>query len=250
MPTDSDSRSTAYLILARKLLQGAPGFEQCPAQTIDSLLEGAVLAHLKKAEQLVRRGDGCEHLILCVEGSLETSVATREGRRHLLAFVGPGMLVGLLPFVDKGGMAHDTVAHTPAVVLKMPFRHVASQRAVDPTLRAAFEIQLAVRSRRLYDMVAERMLHSLRERLALQLVELVGSFGLRRGQAWTITLKLPQSDLADLLGATRQSINTELRALEKVGLIHTAHAHIDVLDLPALKSECSRMVAGGGNATD
>ena len=198
---------------------------------------------MKKGELLVRRGDRCEHLILVVEGSLETSVATREGRRHLLAFAAPGMLVGLLPFIDKGGMAHDTVAHTPAVVLKMPYEHVQRQRAIDPAVRHAFEVQLALRSRRLYDMVAERMLHSLRERLALQLVELADSFGVKRADAWTITLRLPQADLADLLGATRQSINNALRELEDAGLIRTTHAHIDVLDLPALKAECSRMVA-------
>lgn len=245
MPTDLEIHAAAYRVLARKLLAAAPGFEQCPVATIDALLEGAELARLKKGELLVRRGDQCECLILLVEGSLETSVATLDGRRHLLAFVLPGMMLGFLSFIDKGGVAHDAVAHTPALVLKMPFEQVQRQRATDPMLHFAFEVQLAQRSRRLYDLVAERMLHSLRERLASQLVELVGSFGLRRGESWTITLRLPQADLADLLGATRQSINHELRELECAGLIRIAHAHIDVLDLPALKAECSNMVAAG-----
>ncbi|MDM0114793.1 Crp/Fnr family transcriptional regulator [Variovorax sp. J22R133] len=243
MPTDFES-SSAYRVLARRLLEQAPGFDQCPAPTIDALLEGAGFVRLRKNEVLLRRGDPCDALILLVEGALESSIASGKGRRHLLTFILPGMLVGILPFVDGGGVVHDTVAHVPSVVLRMPAQVVRSQRATDPMLHIAFEVQLASRSRRLYDLVAEGMLHSLRERLSQQLLELVNSFGLQRGKEWTIALRLPQSDLADLLGATRQSVNNELRDMEDCGLIRIEHSHIDVLDLAALQAECSKMLDG------
>lgn len=192
----------------------------------------------------MRRGARCDFLLLLVEGALELSIASDKGRRHLLTFSLPGMLMGLLPFIDGGGVVHDAVAHIPSVVLKMPTNVVRRQRAIDPMLHIAFEVQMAFRSRRLYDLVAEGMLHSLRERLSQQLVELVMSFGLQRGDEWTIVLRLPQSDLADLLGATRQSVNNELREMEKAGLVRIEHSRIDVLDLAALQAQCSSMLAG------
>jgi hypothetical protein len=50
-------------------------------------------------------------------------------------------------------------------------------------------------------MLTERMLLPLSQRLCGQLVQLVDAVGLCRGTEWTIALELPQSDLADLLGA-------------------------------------------------
>ncbi|MEJ8853580.1 Crp/Fnr family transcriptional regulator [Variovorax robiniae] len=243
MKTDFESRG-AYRVLARRLLERAEGFDQCTAPTIDALLEDAGIARLKKNEVLMRRGEPCDCLVMLVEGALESSIASGKGRRHLLTFILPGMLVGIIPCVDGGGVVHDTVAHIPSVVLKIPAEVVRRQRAIDPMLHIAFEVQLASRSRRLYDKVADGMLHSLRERLAQQLVEFVESFGLQRGKEWTIALRLPQSDLADLLGAARQSVNNELRGLEDGGLIRIEHSHIDVLDLGQLRAECSSMTCG------
>ncbi|MEJ8859558.1 Crp/Fnr family transcriptional regulator [Variovorax robiniae] len=180
---------------------------------------------------------------MLVQGALHASIEAETGRRHLLTFVPPGMMVGLLPCMDDGRMVHDTVARIPSVVLKMAADVVRHQRNTVPSLRVAFDVQLAWRARGLYDMVAEQMLHSLRQRLSQQLVQLVTSFGKRRGREWEIVLRLPQADLADLLGASRQSINIELRALEKMALIRIRNSHIDVLDLAALRAECGRLVA-------
>lgn len=243
MTTDTES-SNAYFVLARRLLERAPGFGQCPQSTIDSLLEVAKIERVKKGEVLMRRGDSCESLVLLVEGALESSIALGRGRRHLLTFVLPGMLVGFLPFIDGGGSVHDTIAHVPSIVLTIPASEVSRQRSIDPMLHIAFEVQIAQRLRRLYALVADGMLHSMRERLSQQLIQLVLGFGLQRGNEWEIVLRLPQSDLADLVGATRQSVNTELRGMEKAGLIRIDHSRISILDLAALQAQCSNMLVG------
>jgi len=242
LPTELEKCSASYRVLAQRLLGRAPGFDQCPKATINKLLALAELARVKKNEMVVRRGAPCEHLIMLVEGALEASIQGGSGRRHLLTFIPPGMMVGLLPCIDDGPMVHDILARIPSVVLKMPADVVRRQRAATPSLHIAFDVQLAWRTRNLYDMVAEQLLHSLRERLSQHLVQLVTSFGLRRGKKWEIALRLPQADLAELLGITRQSVNTELRELEKTEVICIRHSHIDVLDLAALRARCGRLV--------
>jgi CRP/FNR family cyclic AMP-dependent transcriptional regulator len=229
--------SNAYRTLARRLLERTRGFDRCPASTIDTLIEAGVLLRLAKGDVVARRGEQSIGLILPVEGSLEASLCSEDGRRHLLAFIHPGMMFSFLPFIDDGPMTHDAVAHMPSVVLRMPAEVVRRQRALDPTLHIAFEIQLAERSRRLQDMLAERMLLPLGRRLCRQLVALVDSFGLQRGDEWTIALQLPQADLADLLGARRQSVNLELRRIEEAGWVRVRRSHIDVLQLDALRAE-------------
>jgi CRP/FNR family transcriptional regulator, cyclic AMP receptor protein len=236
MQTDSEV-SNAYRTLARRLMERTPGFDRCPPSTIDALIESGVLMRLAKGDVLARRGDPNIGLVLPVEGSLVTSLSAPDGRRHLLAFLHPGVFFNFVPIIDDGPMAHDATAHMHSVVLKMPVEVVRRQRALDPTLHIAFEIQLAERSRRVYDMLSERMLLPLGQRLCRQLVSMVGYFGLQRGSEWTIAMELPQADLADLLGARRQSANVELRRLEDAGWIRLRRSHIDVLQLDALRAE-------------
>ena len=47
--------------------------------------------------------------------------------------------------------------------------------------------------------------------------------------------------MADLLGVARQSLNRELKLLERAGLLRLAKEQIEILDLPALQ----RLAAGG-----
>jgi CRP-like cAMP-binding protein len=233
----------SYRALGRALLARQSGFDRCPPQTLDALLADAEVQRLAAGELVAGRGRRCEHLLLVAEGALEARVVTGDGRRHLLALMLPGTLFGLLSIIDGQAQQHDAAAHVPSIVLKVPATEVRRQRSIDPALRAACEAQLTERSRRLYDALAARMLHPLGERLAGQLVQLAESVGVKREGGWTIALHLPQADLADLLGAGRQSVNLELRRLQQAGLLRVARSHIDVLDLQAMRELAPRGLA-------
>ncbi|MFO1220522.1 MAG: Crp/Fnr family transcriptional regulator [Burkholderiaceae bacterium] len=235
LPTDSRF-DRSYRQLARSLMERAPGFSQCSAALLDELVAEGLLVRLAAGETLLRRGERCDGLVMVIEGALESRLVLDTGRRHLLSFVLPGMFVGFLSVIDGGPLPHDVVAHRPAIVLRMPAATVQRLRRASLELHLAFELQLADRSRRLYDKLAESLLYPLRARLALQLVQLAESVGLRRADGWTIALRLSQADLADLLGASRQSVNTELRALQAAGLLRIAREHMECPDLDKLRA--------------
>jgi hypothetical protein len=69
----------------------------------------------------------------------------------------------------------------------------------------------------------------------------VDAFGVTRGGQAEIALRLPQSDLGQLLGVGRQRVNAELKGLEEAGLIAVARETITVLDLPALRTGACRI---------
>ena len=224
----------AYRVLARGLLLRAPGFDRCGATLIDELVASGELARLATGDAVTRRGQRCDHLVLVVEGALEARISVSDGRRHLLAFVLPGLLIGFLSVIDGGPQPHDAVAHLPTIVLKMPCDAVRRLRASAPLLHQAFEVQLAERARRLYAARAENMLFPVRERLARERGRLAASVGVQRDNRWTIGLGLSQADLADLLGAGRQAVNTQLSALQRSGLVRIGREQLDILDLAAL----------------
>ena len=226
----------AYWPLARSLLMREPGFDRCSADAIDALMECARLVSVARGATVHRYGEPLEDLVMVVDGVLEAGRQVGAGRRHLVAFTYPGMILGFLPCVDAGPIPHDTVAHVACVLMLMPVDAVRKRRQIDTSVRQAFEIQFADRIRRLYDGLAESNSVPLRQRIAKLLHTLVGSHGRKAGCEWHIELDMPQADLADLLGATRQSVNVELRELEREGLVRVARSRITVVDLDALRA--------------
>lgn len=235
LPTESRF-DHSYRTLARSLMERAPGFAQCSAALRDELVAQGRLSRLAAGEVLLQRGQRSDYFVMVIEGALEARIVLEGGRRHLLAFVLPGMFHGFLSIIDGGPQPHDVVAHLPSIVLRIPAAEVQRLRLVSQELHVAFELQMAARSRRLYDKVAETLLYPLRQRLAHELAQLAESVGLERAGRWTITLRLSQADLADLLGASRQSVNTELRALQAAGLVSIAREQIEIPDLDNLRA--------------
>jgi CRP-like cAMP-binding protein len=76
----------------------------------------------------------------------------------------------------------------------------------------------ARRIRQLFGLVEDLNTLPLRARLAKQLLHLVRSYGvpsLANGSDIRISLQLAQEELAQLLGASRQRVNQELKAMER-----------------------------------
>ena len=86
-------------------------------------------------------------------------------------------------------------------------------------------------ARRLEDMVA----FGVRERLVRVLLELGEEHGVREGNGLRIDLPLSQQDLADLVGASRQKTNLNLRKLANQGLIRAERGRITILDEESLQ---------------
>jgi CRP/FNR family transcriptional regulator, cyclic AMP receptor protein len=95
----------------------------------------------------------------------------------------------------------------------------------------------ARRIRQLYGLVEDLNTLPLRARLAKQLVHLVRSYGvpnLANASEMRISLQLAQEELAQLLGASRQRVNQELKHMERDGVIRIEPAGLVVRDRDAL----------------
>ncbi|HNW01585.1 MAG TPA: Crp/Fnr family transcriptional regulator, partial [Burkholderiaceae bacterium] len=95
----------------------------------------------------------------------------------------------------------------------------------------------ARRIRQLYGLVEDLNTLPLRARLAKQLIHLVRSYGvasLSNGQEMRISLQLAQEELAQLLGASRQRVNQELKAMEREEIIRIEPGGLVVRNRDAL----------------
>ena len=186
---------------------------------------------------IAARGDPPEVWIACAKGAVRVSSTSVSGKLITLTYVEPGIWFGDVSIFDGERRTHDCYAHGDTTILNVAradFRKILSQHA------EFYEALLRLQSRRirqLYGLVEDLNTLPLRARLAKQLNHLVRSYGtpsLSDAKAIRISLQLAQEELAQLLGASRQRVNQELKQMEREQVIRIEPGGLVVLDRDAL----------------
>jgi DNA-binding MarR family transcriptional regulator len=154
-------------------------------------------------------------------------------------------------FLDEP-RTRDAHAHgdtTLVCVSKESFRTILSNHIefYDALLRLQ-----AQRIRQIYGLVEDLNTLPLRARLAKQLMHLSRSYGLRTHddpQEIRIGLQLVQEELAQLLGASRQRVNQELKRMEREDCIRVEPSGLVVRDSDALLAIVNEGCCGHADGT-
>jgi len=186
---------------------------------------------------IAARGDPPEVWIACAKGAVRVSSTSVSGKQITLTYVEPGIWFGDVAIFDGDRRTHDCYAHGDTTILnvaKADFKKILSQHAefYDALLRLQSR-----RIRQLYGLVEDLNTLPLRARLAKQLNHLVRSYGapsLSDAKAIRISLQLAQEELAQLLGASRQRVNQELKQMEREQIIRIEPGGLLVLDREGL----------------
>lgn len=232
----SELSKAAQRALARAALAQAPAFSQCTESTLDQLVSEGLLRLFRRGETISRQGGPVDSLCVLATGSMKVSTTSATGKRHILNYLESGQLFNVVGVLDGGPGIHDAVAHEETLALLIPRASLLAAMEREQHLSMAMIRLLCLRSRVLYDYVADQTLLPLRARCARFLISLVDQFGAARPDGYFVSLKLSQEELADMLGRSRQSVNKELGAFEAEGLIKTSYSQFIILNLPMLKA--------------
>ena len=203
------------------------------------ILRSAYVKRYKDGALICARGDMPEAWMACAKGAIRVSSTSFTGRQVTLAYIEPGVWVGDMALFDGDKRTHDAYAHGETTLLcvsQADFRKILQQHVelYDALLRLQ-----AQRLRQLYGLVEDLNTLPLRARLAKQLLHLARSYGVTNlagdGEI-RISLQLAQEELAQLLGASRQRVNQELKTLEREGSIRIEPTGLVVRDHPALRA--------------
>jgi len=177
------------------------------------ILRCAYVKRYKDGELIAARGEPPEQWIACAKGAVRVSSTSVSGKLITLTYVEPGIWFGDVSIFDGDRRTHDAYAHgetTTLNVAKADFKKILSSHV------------------ELYDAML---------RLHAQLNHLVRSYGvpsLSDAKAIRISLQLAQEELAQLLGASRQRVNQELKQMEREHVIKIEPGGLTVLDREAL----------------
>lgn len=202
------------------------------------ILRCAQVRRYPDGELIATRGDPAEQWIACAKGAARVSSTSITGRQVTLTYVEPGIWFGDVAMFDGERRTHDVYAHGATTIVSVnraDFQNILGQH---PELYEALLQLHARRIRLLFGQVEDLNTLPLRARLAKQLSHLVRSYGVPcepESEEIRITLQLAQEELAQLLGASRQRVNQELKALEREGVIRIEPAGLIVRDRSALR---------------
>jgi CRP/FNR family cyclic AMP-dependent transcriptional regulator len=183
---------------------------------------------LDPGEMLFARGDPGNEIYLVVEGRIRISVLSSDGRELSFAHAVPGDVFGEIAALDGSPRSADATAIT-SVRLKTLSRS-ALLRLLSTSTTAALAIikLLCGRLRDVSEHFEAIALHPIEVRLARLLIDTLEEKQLAgAAKVTSLALGISQSELALLMGSTRQRANVALTVLEKAGAIRRSG---DVLD--------------------
>ena len=182
------------------------------------ILRCAYVRRFGNGDLICARGDPPEEWIACAKGAVRVSSTSISGKQITLTYVEPGIWFGDVAIFDGDRRTHDAYAHgetSTLCVARADFRKILATHV------EFYEAMLRLHARRirqLYGLVEDLNTLPLRARLAKQLLHLARSYGvpcLNDTNEVRIGLQLAQEELAQLLGASRQRVNQELKAMER-----------------------------------
>lgn len=213
----------------RKALAKVTWLNACGEETLQHLAEQSSLDQVADGVTVTWRGRQMTHVLVPVQGILELSITNTQGKRHVINRQEPGQVFGLIPVLEDSAAIHDAVARGPCEIARIPQAALWQAMRAYPQLNDQIIRLLCARARKIYQSLAEQTLAALPARLARVLLD-------QAQGANSTTLFITQSDLADMLGITRQSLNVELKRLERQGLISLSRARIDIQNPQQLAS--------------
>jgi CRP/FNR family transcriptional regulator, cyclic AMP receptor protein len=201
------------------------------------ILRCAYVKRYKDGELIAARGDQAEAWSAVARGAARVSSTSITGKQVTLTYVEPGVWFGDIAMFDGDTRTHDSFAHGDTTLLSVSradFKKILSEHV------ELYEALLRLQARRLrtmFGLIEDLNTLPLRARLAKQLVHLVRSYGvpsLADGSEMRIGLQLAQEELAQLLGASRQRVNQELKQMEREEVIRIEPGGLVVRNREAL----------------
>ncbi|HEX9204986.1 MAG TPA: Crp/Fnr family transcriptional regulator [Candidatus Deferrimicrobiaceae bacterium] len=212
-----------------KLQLKIPLFAGFGSSEFKSLEKCLVRRRYPGGQTLFHMGDEGGSLHLIERGRVKVTIPSSSGEELILAIRGAGDILGELSLFDGKPRSATVQALEETETLCLHREDLlALMRNHFDVVEKILEV-LARRIRETDMLLADRDFLDITSRLAKKILDLGDTFGIREGGQVRIGVKITQKDLASMIGATRESINKQLKVLRDQGLVRFSGGTIEIL---------------------
>ncbi len=201
----------------------------------DRLLSAATPSVHQNRSRLCSEGDPGGSLFMILSGRVKVSKVAPNGKDSILAFMGPGEVLGEMTLIDGSPRSASVEALETTRVLEVQRRDFLPLLERNPTTAVWIIELLCKRLRSTSEMVEAASLQGAAPRLALTLLRLAETHGKKEGKKTIIDLPLSQSALGAHAGLLRESVNRQMKVWEEDEIIGREDGRIVILQADVLK---------------
>ncbi len=205
-------------------------FQGVDADAAETLAKELEYVEVRKGDIVFTEGEPGDSLYIVMSGKIKVGRRASDGRQNLIAVMGPSDMVGELSLFDPGPRTATATAVTDSRVARL------RKSALRPWLNNRPEIAeqllrvLARRLRRTNDALADLIFTDVPGRVAKSLLQMASRFGTRDGGVLRVTHDLTQEELAQLVGASRETVNKALADFASRGWLRLDGKSVIILD--------------------
>jgi CRP/FNR family transcriptional regulator, cyclic AMP receptor protein len=219
---------------AAGLLGSTDLFKNLDPPVLDQLARSVTFRNYRRGHLIFAQGEPGDSLFVISEGLVKVFVTSEEGEDMVLVTLRPPETFGELALIDGGLRSASAEAIEPTTTLTLSRGPLIELLQGHPNLAQALLSSLGGLVRRLTEQAADLVFLDLHGRVAKLLLTLAEERGRREGQEVLLDLQVTQSDLAAMVGGSRQSVNHILHAFQRRGYLEIEGRRIALKDLKAL----------------
>lgn len=216
------------------VLSSAPLFAALDAEASAALRASMETISIAKGDVLFNEGQLGDQMYIITEGKVKLGHTSPDGRESILAILGPGELLGELSLFDPGPRTATAVALTDVSALGLGHQALRPWLTGRPEVAESLLQALAQRLRRTNETLADLVFSDVPGRVAKALLELGDKFGQQMPDGIHVTHDMTQEELAQLVGASRETVNKALADFAARGWIKLESRSVVLIDVDRL----------------
>ncbi len=204
---------------ADQILARAGLFQGVERSAVTALTRQLRPVDFPRGHVIFAEGEPGDRLYIIISGKVKIGRRNPGGRENLLTIMGPSDMFGELSVFDPGPRTSSATTITEVRAASMDRDALRAWISDRPEIAERLLRVLARRLRRTNDNLADLIFIDVSGRVAKRLLALAQRFGTREGGAMRLTHDLTQEELAQLVGATRETVNKALAEFAHRGWI-------------------------------
>jgi CRP/FNR family transcriptional regulator len=217
------------------VVRRAPLFKALDDEAASALQSEMSRSHMERGDVLFHEGDRGDTLYVIAEGKIKLGRTSPDGRENLVAILGPGEMFGELSLFDPGPRTMTATAVAETQLLGLGNDSLTGLLTGRPEVAKALLAALAQRLRRTNEHLADLVFTDVPGRVAKALLDLAERFGRPVEEGVMVSHDLTQEELAQLVGASRETVNKALADFAGRGWLKLEARAVLLLDVDRLR---------------
>lgn len=217
------------------VLRRAPLFASLDDQAFAALTEELTEVELSRGSSLFHEGDPGDQLYFIVSGKIKLGRTAPDGRESLVAIMGPGELFGEMALFDPSPRSTSATAVSETRLAGLKHENLKKVIERSPDVSAQLLQALARRLRRTNESLADLVFSDVPGRVAKALLDLADRFGRPATDGILVAHELTQEELAQLVGASRETVNKALADFASRGWLRLEPRSVVIMDVERMK---------------